>query len=210
MTPDAKRSDAVASVEYLPDAAPVYNLEIAGEHVYEITDLALLVHNADWDCGEFLRLRRKLANNNYNLEKLSKAEQTTYNALLKMVQKDYESQLGAAAVATLISQAPKSLLKSGWHLHHILPKIGGMKFYNRILAFQEILWDTHKIDPFMSIHIFVIAPKTGVHKHTAIETVIEKLENFFFDAKGKRIPLEDDDVTEFLKRIGQLAQSGKL
>ena len=45
---------AVAAVEYLVDAAPLYNVEDAGEHDYEITDLALLVHNADWGCRKFL------------------------------------------------------------------------------------------------------------------------------------------------------------
>ena len=40
---------AVSSVEYLAAAALVYNLQIVGEHVYEITNHALLVHNANWD-----------------------------------------------------------------------------------------------------------------------------------------------------------------
>ena len=201
---------AVASVEFLADAAPVYNLEVAGEHVYEITDLALLVHNANWDCGEFLGLRQKLADNDFNLEKLSKAEQARYTELLKMVEDDFQTHLGSAAKAQLVSQAPKELLKSRWHLHHILPKIGGEKFYNRILKLQEVLWDTHKIDPFMSIHVFVVASFRGVHKHSAIETVVKKLEDFFFDAKGNRIPRKDSDVVKFLGEIGKRAQEGKL
>jgi len=80
----------VTSVEFLPDAAPVYNLEVAGEHVYEITKLGVLVHNASWDCGEFLKLRTAVLEG----EKLSPKNLSRYNELLKMVESKYETELG--------------------------------------------------------------------------------------------------------------------
>ena len=45
----------------LPDMQPVYNLEVHGEHVYEVTRAGVLVHNNVPDCLRFDALRKKLA-----------------------------------------------------------------------------------------------------------------------------------------------------
>jgi hypothetical protein len=48
---------AVASVESLSDRAPLFNIEVDGEHVYEVTQLGVLVHNAGISCREYLGLK---------------------------------------------------------------------------------------------------------------------------------------------------------
>ncbi len=49
----------IASTEKLSDRQRLYNVEIDGEHVYEVTALGILVHNNDPLCEELLRLRNK-------------------------------------------------------------------------------------------------------------------------------------------------------
>lgn len=194
---------AVASVEYLADAAPVYNLEIAGEHVYEITDLALLVHNANWDCGKFLELQSKVVAKGRSA--LNAADGKLYDELLDMVKNQFREQLGAAAIKKLAEAAPKELLEAGGHLHHILPKLGRLKHRDRILALQKLLWDDGKgIDPFMSLSIFVYAPNRGVHTDDAIEFIVSQLDTFL---KTKRTK---GQMIEKLKELGEKARKGKL
>ncbi len=48
---------AVASVEKLPGWQPLYNIEVDGEHVYEVTAHGILVHNGNPLCEELLKLR---------------------------------------------------------------------------------------------------------------------------------------------------------
>ncbi len=65
----------IASTEHVIDPQPVYNLEINGQHAYEVTELGILVHNNLW-C-ELNRLR--------NLEgPLSPAELAELNRLEQM------------------------------------------------------------------------------------------------------------------------------
>ncbi len=45
----------IASTEHVIDPQPVYNLEINGQHAYEVTELGILVHNNLW-C-ELMKLR---------------------------------------------------------------------------------------------------------------------------------------------------------
>ena len=205
------RAIAVASVEFLADAAPVYNLEIAGEHVYEITHLALLVHNANWDCGEFLELQTKVR---AKKSALTAAEQTRYDELLDMVKNHFRKELGSA-VDDLAEAAPADLLKSGAHLHHILAKLGREIHRDRILAVQKRLFYDYGIDPFMSADIFIYAPSRGVHSNDAIEHVLGQLEDIFFekDKAGNvisELKPDPDEVKNLLRRLGGWAQSGGL
>ena len=52
---------AVSSVEPLAEHRSVYNIEVAGQHVYEVTDAGVLVHNNGLDCEEVLKLRKLAA-----------------------------------------------------------------------------------------------------------------------------------------------------
>ncbi|MGE0606396.1 MAG: hypothetical protein AB7O62_04650 [Pirellulales bacterium] len=45
---------AVESVTTLPYRQAVYNIEVDGEHVYEVTDAGILVHNNDFNCNQRL------------------------------------------------------------------------------------------------------------------------------------------------------------
>ncbi len=189
---------AVAAVEYLADAAPVYNLEIAGEHVYEISDLALLVHNANWDCGKFLELQELVAEN--GIDSLCKASKTLYKELLDMVQNDFRTILGKEAVHKIKNAGPKDLVG---HLHHILPKLGRGLDRQRIIELQKKMWEL-KLDPFMSLHIFVFAPNTGVHTDDAIEAVVKSLETFFETPRTRK------GLIAKLRILGELARDGKL
>ncbi len=51
---------AIREVNPLPGFQPVYNLEVHGEHVYEVTHAGVLVHNNTL-CEQLLELRAKLA-----------------------------------------------------------------------------------------------------------------------------------------------------
>ncbi len=55
---------SVSSIEFVSHRAPVYNIEVHREHVYEITDSKVLVHNgglSEEDCAELelLRIRQE-------------------------------------------------------------------------------------------------------------------------------------------------------
>ena len=70
----------VASVTPLTTAATVYNLEVHGEHVYQIGSAGLLVHNNGYNCDEHYALLLKKKDLPAG-EKLSPADQTRLNAL---------------------------------------------------------------------------------------------------------------------------------
>lgn len=47
----------VTRVEQLPDTSTVYNIEVAGEYVYQVGELGILVHNACGATGTYAGLR---------------------------------------------------------------------------------------------------------------------------------------------------------
>ncbi|MBX3422771.1 MAG: hypothetical protein KF752_14550 [Pirellulaceae bacterium] len=190
----------VATVEFLDDAAPVYNLEVAGEHVYEITELGILVHNADWDCGKFLKLQTKVRK--HGKDSLSSAQLGRYDELLNMVKNNFIGQLKASEIDTLVSAAPEALVEAGGHLHHILPKLGREVHRDQILKIQRKLWFDHGIDPFMSLDIFVFALTKGVHTNQAIEHVLKELDVLLKSTKNT------NKVLDRLKELGGQAQDG--
>lgn len=190
----------VAAIEPLTEAAPVYNLEVAGEHVYEITELGVLVHNSSWDCGEFLRLQEIVRAGSKT--DLSPDDLAKYEGLLNMVKNKFRRELGDADIETLVNAAPDDLLAAGGHLHHILPKLGREQHRDQILALQTKLWNDHGIDPFMSLDNFVFAPTTGVHTNVAMDYVIGALENFLSS------PRTQQQVRDKLAELGAEAQNG--
>ncbi len=52
----------IASIEHLIDPQPVYNLEVNGQHVYEVSELDILVHNTTDPWCRFFELLEKGAN----------------------------------------------------------------------------------------------------------------------------------------------------
>ncbi len=46
-------------IEVLDEEASVYNIEVHGQHVYEVTALGILVHNPDADCVKWHELRER-------------------------------------------------------------------------------------------------------------------------------------------------------
>jgi hypothetical protein len=192
----------VVSVEFLPDAAPVYNFEVAGEHVYEITELGILVHNAaGWDCSEFLDLRRRALAALDGGTPLSKAENVRYQELLGHVG-NFRSNMEPADLAKLVNSKPTDQVS---HLHHILPKLGILdQTSKRIVALQEVLWHKYGIDPFTSLDIFVHAPYKGVHTVEAQLYIINKLESVFANNPPRSI------VIKTLRGLGNWAANGGL
>ncbi|MCF7963805.1 MAG: hypothetical protein K9M08_23945, partial [Pirellula sp.] len=192
----------VVAVEFLPDAAPVYNFEVAGEHVYEIAELGILVHNAaGWDCSEFLDLRRRALAALDGGTPLSKAENVRYQELLGHVG-NFRSNMEPADLAKLLNSKPTDQVS---HLHHILPKLGILdQTSKRIVALQEVLWHKYGIDPFTSLDIFVHAQYKGVHSVEAQLHVINKLESVFANNPPRSI------VIKTLRGLGNWAANGGL
>ncbi len=54
---------AIVSVEELCNRPRLYNIEVAGEHVYEVTPAGILVHNNNPICKELAELREKASKN---------------------------------------------------------------------------------------------------------------------------------------------------
>jgi hypothetical protein len=66
---------AVQAIEPLAIRPAVYNIEVAGEHVYEVTELGVLVHNNNPLCEELTRLRAaRDSGEQYNPDRLRELE----------------------------------------------------------------------------------------------------------------------------------------
>jgi hypothetical protein len=48
-------------------AVPVYNIEVHGDHVYQVTKASLVVHNGSFDCGKIAKGLRGFQNKVYNV-----------------------------------------------------------------------------------------------------------------------------------------------
>jgi hypothetical protein len=188
---------AVTHIEKLNVNESVYNIEIAGENVYEITDNGILVHNVEpWNCSEFLELRAKYLK---NPKSLGKNQLARYNELAQMV-RDFRKHMDPEDLKALENLKPDEV---DTHLHHILAKLAGSKeLATRVVEIQKILWEKHGIDPFMSTDIFVYAPNRGVHSHEAIEYVVKQLEEFF------KKPRSLKEVQKKLRQLGEWAAQG--
>ena len=183
------------AVEFLPDAAPVYNFEVAGEHVYEITELGILVHNADgFDCQRYLELLRKRTTNTLTLA----AERKEYLGLVKQLKnEDWGSYLRG-----LIGGPPDDMIRA--HAHHILFKSGlGLNQRKLIVEGMEILLK-YDIDPVYGLSNRVWAPNiSGQHGIDALTRVITRLRNA--DNSGGGF----DAIKNALEELGQTAANIK-
>jgi len=184
----------VVAVEFLPDTAPVYNFEVAGEHVYEITELAILVHNAlAWNCDRFLELRETYLKGNLTGKALKE-----YEEFATTLKTNFRKYMDAADVEYFENIKPADM--NSVHLHHILQKLAGSdELADEILEVQKTLWSKYGIDPFVSSDILVWAPNVaGQHGKIPMRTVIDRLNAVF--AWG-----EKDDVVAELRKLGNEA-----
>ena len=64
-------------LEVLDEEASVYNIEVHGQHVYEVTALGILVHNPDADCVRWKELREKQASSKLTTAEDAELKQLT-------------------------------------------------------------------------------------------------------------------------------------
>ena len=184
----------------LRHTAPVYNIEVDGEHVYEVTELGILVHNSGlWDCGKFLKLRKKFLDGTLT----DAAEIAEYKELKKLISKNFRKFMSEEDLAKLERLKPG---EAGEHLHHILPKLGVTdEVAKEIIEVQMVLWDRFGIDPFTSLEMFVWAGKKGVHGVEPTMKVVNALKEAFKIPKATRTTIAD--VLEDLGKKAQQAAS---
>ena len=93
---------AVRTVEAVPGLQPVYNLEVHGEHVYEVTDVGVLVHNNNSAaCLDFASLQRRIDLG----EVLEGADLAEYNRLWSL--------FASKSIREILSGLPGKIGKSG-------------------------------------------------------------------------------------------------
>jgi hypothetical protein len=102
-------------MEAVAGRPPVYNIEIDGEHVYEVGDAGVLVHNGnEFNCKRYYELLLKRTE-----KTLTKAESEEYIKLLKQLKgNDY-----GAILTSLVKHGPPEAMANA-HAHHILFKSG--------------------------------------------------------------------------------------
>ncbi len=183
---------AVAQVELISATPPVYNIEVDGEHVYEVTLLGILVHNVDgWDCQRYFDLFKKRF---VDLVKLGPAEREEFANLLKLMRKPDGFDSWKSYYAG-ISGKPWT---EGMHAHHILFKAGlGHEQKQLVAEGMEILLK-HGIDPVYGKANLVWAPNVkGQHTKEMLQFVVDTLKRA--DSKGEKA------VKEALQRLGRKA-----
>ena len=189
----------VASVESLPETAPVYNIEVAGEHVYQVTDLGVLVHNAlAWNCDVFLSLRQKFLNK--DVTPMSAADRELYDEYAHILKDRFRQFMDPEDIKELNEMKPLPDGDGVQHLHHILQKlINNKKTAQDILDVQVKLWK-EGIDPFVGMEIFVWARNIkGQHGEAAMRPVLKAL-NDAFDAGKNR-----EEIIGILRELGDEA-----
>jgi hypothetical protein len=167
---------------------------VHGENVYEVTDLAVLVHNLnEAQCAKYLTLFMKAWKNGKGFSNLTKEELAEFTTLLKAVKSfDYGSYLKGIL-------GPASAKMIGPHAHHILFKGGlGPEQKKLVAEGMEILVDVG-IDPIKGIENLVWAPLNakGQHGIEALEHVMERIKAVYDGGKGGY-----KQVAEELEKLG--------
>ncbi|MDP1562755.1 MAG: Hint domain-containing protein [Pirellulaceae bacterium] len=180
----------IINVELLPNGATVYNIEVAGEHVYEVGECGVLVHNSNgFNCQRYLELMNKR-----NAGTLTDAaERAEYVGLLKQLK---DENFGAHLKRLLGHGPPDEMVRA--HAHHILFKSGlGLGQRQLVAEGMEILI-RHGIDPVYGLKNLVWAPNiAGQHAMPALKRVLDALRNA--DRRGT------DAVWEALRKLGEQA-----
>ncbi len=188
----------ISNVERLCDSAPVYNIEVDSEHVYEVTELGILVHNAlAWDCDKFLELRDKFLK---NADNMTKQELDDYRAYAKTLKNDFRQYMDPEDVKKFDEIRPDDMIRD--HLHHILQKLIKGELADEVLEVQKKLWHEYEIDPFVSADILIWAPNiAGQHGTKPMRKVLAEL-NAVISAGASK-----EQVVATLRKLGE--QSAK-
>jgi hypothetical protein len=181
------------SVESLPDRVPVYNIEVDGEHVYEVTDLGILVHNATgFNCARYVELYIKKYSPG---SKLTAAESRQFNKLAKEL-KDID--FGAYLRSKI---GPPSAGMENAHAHHVLFKSGLSLEQKQLIAKGMEILEAHGIDPVLGLENLVWAPNVkGQHSIQALQKVVDELEKAHNNGLGTK-----DDILKALKKLKRVA-----
>lgn len=187
-TVGAANGKAVVTCVDLVDAdEPVYNVETYGEHVYQVADLGILVHNAGTvgiDCAEWFRVR--------NLElrgQLTDPKDIAIHKKLKNQIDNFRDYMDPKDLEFLDDLRPSDLDMPNSHLHHILQKLGNSReSAKEILEAQKILWEKYGINPFTDVEIFVWARNgvPGVHGATPAQHVVDAIKDAARQGYSKR------------------------
>ena len=115
---------AVSSVEPLSEHPSVYNIEVAGQHVYEVTGAGILVHNNGIDCEEVLKLRKLKAEGTAtqkDIDRLTELEKKASEAASNKTPIPWRSVDNATTDSRLVSRAIALRAREG------LMNAGGMR-----------------------------------------------------------------------------------
>ncbi len=181
---------AVALVEQLAARPAVFNIEVAGEHVYEVTELGILVHNSladDFQCQRFLELLKGKAT-------LNSQDRTELASMLKQLK---NFGWGAYFSGVLKVSAPDGMVDP--HAHRILFKLGREgKQRDLVIEGMEILLK-YDINPIFGRENLIWAPNiAGQHTTEALQKVVDELRRA--DSRGTRKAVE-----RALARMGKIA-----
>jgi hypothetical protein len=179
----------IINVELLPNGATVYNIEVAGEHVYEVGECDVLVHNSNgFNCQRYYELMLK----RHGGKLTSAAERAEYVDLLRQL----KNENYGAYLTELVGGYPATMARP--HAHHILFKLGlGAKQREMVLEGMEILL-RNGIDPIKGQANLVWAPNiAGQHTTAALRRVLDGLKEA--DAGGT------EAVRQMLERLGRIA-----
>lgn len=179
----------ITHIELLPEGATVYNIEVAGEHVYEVGECGVLVHNSSgFNCQRYYELLLKRHGGTLT----DAAERAEYVDLLRQL----KNENYGAYLTGLVGSARANMVRP--HAHHILFKLGlGAKQREMVLEGMEILL-RNGIDPIMGKANLVWAPNiAGQHTTAALKRVLDALKEA--DAGGA------EAVRQMLERLGRIA-----
>lgn len=107
----------ISSTRLLGTGESVYNLEVHGHHIYQVTELGVLVHNANW-------LDKYRTRSVTSTKKLRKEFNNSKRAeFLKNLAKDPKSVL--RFTADQLKLMAKGIVPKGFVVHHIVPLFRG-------------------------------------------------------------------------------------
>lgn len=188
---------AVVSVERLSDRVAVYNIEVDGEHVYEVSGLGILVHNAaGFNCARYVELYIKKFSEG---GKLTAAESRQFNKLAKELKKiDF-----GAYLRSKIGRPSAGMANA--HAHHVLFKSGLSLAQKKLIAEGMEILEAHGIDVIKGLDNLVWAPNiTGQHALPALQKVVDKLKAAHDGGKGTYA-----DIVKALDELKKLAAGRK-
>jgi hypothetical protein len=190
---------AVALVEQLAARPAVFNIEVAGEHVYEVTELGILVHNslAGFDCKRYAELLYRVGTR--DLKPGSGVEWDEFKGFIKQLSKeDFGGLYRRLRVAAGLPPDPPAGMVEP-HAHHILFKTG-LGYKQKVLVAEGLfILLRHDIDPIAGLKSLVWAPNIkGQHVTSKLEHVLDRLRLADNNGKGTQADVLEalDDLAD--------------